>query len=1776
MNNLTKEIETEILQVYKAGWDHYYRGDLDAYADILSDDYHVVGSSEGENFDSKKEWLDYCRATIDQFAGIIKQENRQFQILPAGDFVMVVERSDAYVKIEDEWRFYSKARITTLLSNEKGCWKFYHQHGSFPDSRAGEGEVIATQQIREENKLLKDAVKRRTIELEFKNRELAIEASLEKLRAVALAMRIPDDLLNVCKVLFKELIELGISQLRNAIIQSYVDEKRFFTDYDYSDFSGGVVSQIPYKGNKTIESFIQRMRESKEELLEIVIEGKELEEWKHFRIANNEDPDSRLDNISALYYYNYSVGAASMGISTFSMITREQLELLKRFRNVFDLAYSRYVDISNAEAQAREVEIELALERIRARTMAMQQSIELPESALLLFQQIQSLGMPAWSAGYCIWDEDKQAITLSMSSEGVLQKPFRLPLNVDPSLIHIREAHERGEMFHVEAVGGDELAAHYQYMRTLPVVGEVLDSIVNAGHQLPTFQIFHCVFFSKGFLLFITYEPVPEAHGIFKRFGNVFEQTYTRFIDLQKAEAQAREAQIELALERVRARTMAMQRSDELGDASTLLDQQVRSLGIETWGCAFNIYNENDSSEWFSSGDSKEFKPYKVPRENIFLTYYEIGRQGAEFHIEEFSGKKCERHYEYLCTIPIMGEGLRKAREAGIPFPVRQIDHVVYFRYGYLLFITLDHVPEAHDIFKRFVKVFEQTYTRFLDLQKAEAQVREATVEAALERIRTRAMVMRTSKDLQQVADTMHLQLSGLGNSELESTLIHLYPDDSDKFDAWYTYKSNHTGKTVKGNASVSKDGSEFSRKVLQLYNSGASTYVIESRGSMLEEWYRQLEVLAPATIDYTEEGELIIPPVLYYNFSRFSGGALLIITECPASREARDLQRRAAKVFDLAFKRFEDLQKAEQQAREAQIEAALERVRSIAMSMMKSEDLPQICQSVFTQLLQLGFNDLRSSQIYLRNDAEEKFINYDYSNELGATRNEIKYNSHPNSRRAFDTANTAGELIVTEIKKEELESWQAYLVNSIGQQPEKALAEADELNYYLYSFGTGVFGISMFRKINEDELQILKRFRNVFSLSYQRYADIAQAEMQAREAKIELSLERVRAKAMAMHNSRDLADTIGVFYTELKLFSITPIRCGVGLLDGEEKIGELYTWNTTEKGESLELLGKLRLEGHPVLEGVYNGWLAQKEFFPVLRGNEIKSYYSVIRPQISFPDYADDVVQYGNFFFFKEGGVYAWTRYEMKEDELQIYRRFTTVLSLTYKRYKDLQQAEANAREAQIEAALEKVRSRTLAMQKSEELAETAAVLFQQLIGLGIEPNRLYISTIKDDIGTSEFWITDEDGSKVSTAYTTNLNDNPTFRKMYEGWKKQLKSLVIDMHGEELEDYFNHLTGLGVPFKGGLFQKRRVQDIAYFSNGFIGIASKEEQPLESLQLLERFAYVFNLTYTRFNDLKIAEAHAQQAELDLIEIKEARKKAEEALTELQLTQGQLIQKEKMASLGELTAGIAHEIQNPLNFVNNFSEVSSELIGEIEDAVLQASACLPDTQGGSNRAEENNPLIVELLSEIKQNLSKINHHGKRADAIVKGMLQHSRQSGGEKVETSLNAFCDEWVRLAYHGFRAKDHLFNVDIQTDFDDNIHRVKIIPQDMGRVILNLLNNAFYAVREKEKQNTEYGMQDKGTGRISADRNYQPGVFVSTKQAGRNVLITVKDNGKGIPKTIVDKIFQPFFTTKPPGQGTGLGLSLSYDIITKGHGGELKVETKENESTSFIIRLPA
>ena len=694
--------------------------------------------------------------------------------------------------------------------------------------------------------------------------------------------------------------------------------------------------------------------------------------------------------------------------------------------------------------------------------------------------------------------------------------------------------------------------------------------------------------------------------------------------------------------------------------------------------------------------------------------------------------------------------------------------------------------------------------------------------------------------------------------------------------------------------------------------------------------------------------------------------------------------------------------------------------------------------------------------------------------------------------------------------------------------------------------------------KVPCPEEQIFRRFAQVFDLTYTRFLDLQKAEVQAREAQIEAGLERVRSRTLAMQKSDELAETSAVLFKQLIGLGIEPNRLYIGIIKDES--GDIEAWATDEDGTQVEKQFTLSSKRNDSVKKMFDGWVEQKKSITIdMQGKELSTYlhYLLNELNVPFKQGLHQKRRVQNISFFSQGFIGIASPEPQPDETARLIERFAAVFNLTYTRFNDLQQAEAQTHEAKIETALERVRGRALAMQQPEELKEVAQVLRHEMGLLGVEELETCSIYINDEHAEkAECWyalkdLRAEEKKLVSDHFALDLNDTWVGREMLEFYNSPQKQISIVMTGTNRKEWINYCEELSVPFRGyyGDIIPDRTYHLYKFSHGAIGAAAAGDISEESWGLLKRAASVFSLAYSRFKDLT-------QARMDLQRLKEEKSRAETALTELKSTQTQLIQSEKMASLGELTAGIAHEIQNPLNFVNNFSEVNKELIGEMKDEIEKG-----------NIAE-----VKTIAADIEANEEKINHHGKRADAIVKGMLQHSRASSGVKEPTDINVLCDEYLRLSYHGLRAKDKSFNAIMKTDFDITIEKINVVPQDIGRVILNLINNAFYAVSEKKKQQSP----EPPKGGVM----YEPTVTLATTSiqpplGGRSIQIKVSDNGGGIPPKVLDKIFQPFFTTKPTGQGTGLGLSLSYDIITKGHGGELKVETKEGEGSEFIIQLP-
>jgi two-component system, NtrC family, sensor kinase len=496
---------------------------------------------------------------------------------------------------------------------------------------------------------------------------------------------------------------------------------------------------------------------------------------------------------------------------------------------------------------------------------------------------------------------------------------------------------------------------------------------------------------------------------------------------------------------------------------------------------------------------------------------------------------------------------------------------------------------------------------------------------------------------------------------------------------------------------------------------------------------------------------------------------------------------------------------------------------------------------------------------------------------------------------------------------------------------------------------------------------------------------------------------------------------------------------------------------------------------------------------------------------------------------------------------------------------------------------------------------SDSAIVYLKKSLAIGLQNNlpnyvtssTYYLGTIYAELGQTNLAL---DYYRKSIAYSNQFNTNYTISRTYQGLARlysklgQLDSTIFyckqALKQKESNVYYFPTVADASTLLAEVYEKKNnpVEALKYYKMATAARDSLFAQ--ETARQIEKLAYEEKEREARTQ--RRIEAHQQefQSKIKIYalsgilvgvlvfvfflyrnnqqkhkanallhrqkdEIHREREKTEKAFAELKSTQAQLIQSEKLASLGELTAGIAHEIQNPLNFVNNFSELSVELAKELKVERLKV------------KEERDEELENELVDDLIQNQEKINHHGKRASSIVKGMLEHSRASTGVKELTDINKLADEYLRLSYHGLRAKDNSFNSDFKTDFGGNLPKAEVIPQDMGRVLLNLINNAFYAVSQRR------------AAMLAAQTQYTPSVIVSTQQLGNQIIIKVKDNGTGMSDDIKSKIFQPFFTTKPTGQGTGLGLSLAYDIVTKGHGGTLEVESVEGEGTTFTVKLP-
>ena len=637
------------------------------------------------------------------------------------------------------------------------------------------------------------------------------------------------------------------------------------------------------------------------------------------------------------------------------------------------------------------------------------------------------------------------------------------------------------------------------------------------------------------------------------------------------------------------------------------------------------------------------------------------------------------------------------------------------------------------------------------------------------------------------------------------------------------------------------------------------------------------------------------------------------------------------------------------------------------------------------------------------------------------------------------------------------------------------------------------------------------------------------------RKLEVEASLDKVRRRSLTMRKSDELSEASASLFHELNQLGIKAIRTGVGIFDEANNAMELWTTSVTDK-EVLKKLDYFSLYIHPVYENLIPARKQQKPYeVTKLKGKHVKHYYESMTTVLTLgqpSDYNEE--EYFYSFFFEQGTLNVVTPQPLPEEDCSVMTLFANAFGLIYTRFLDLQKAEEQTREALGKTALDRVRAEIASMRTVGDLERITPLMWRELITFEVPFSRCGIFIIKEEEQLVHAYLSTPEGKSLA-ALDLGFNDDETTAKMIDNWRNK----TVYKEQWDPEQFTGWMKSIYAPgYQTLRFQSsvKGMLNILFnlhfipFSQGMLYIGGYDMLVDSEIDLVRSLAETFSEAYARYEDFK--------------QLEDAKNKIEATLSELRATQSQLIQAEKMASLGELTAGIAHEIQNPLNFVNNFSEVNKELVDELKTEL----------------AIGNMQMANEIADDIKDNSEKINHHGKRADAIVKSMLQHSRSSSGTKEPIDINALADEYVRLAYHGMRAKDKSFSIITKTNFDPTIRTINVIAQDIGRVVLNLVNNAFYAVGEKKKQ---------------AGESYEPIVSITTKNDNGKVEIKVADNGNGVPQKVLDKIFHPFFTTKPTGVGTGLGLSLSYDIV-KAHGGDLKVETNEGVGSEFIVILPA
>ncbi|NER09706.1 His Kinase A (phospho-acceptor) domain-containing protein [Muriicola jejuensis] len=1776
---------------------------------------------------------------------------------------------------------------------------------------------------------------------EAQAREAQIEAALERVRARTMAMHNTEDIAATVTTFFNELMGLHPdSSIRCGIgILSQSEHMELWTASVKDDSETVLHSGTLDMSLHPLLEGVKKTWERKAKTFSYELIGTEVK--KYFNILNRA-PDYPvhfdLDALPKSVYHNSFVFKdGTLFVFTEAPLKDEIRSVVVRFAAVFGQTYTRYLDLQKAEAQARESQIQLALERVRARSLAMQSSDELHEVLGVLFRQFDDLGIQPVNVFLSLFDREKRTLTYRASGKSGKRIPGKQVVEVD-SMEALRALYDKWLTDNSDAV---EMIFYPREVlpQLFGIFSETFSSMPKADRMGPED-------FPEGGYSIAGYTPfgylgydhqrkaTEEEQQILSRFCTEFTRVYQRFLDLQKVEAQAREARIEAALEKVRSQSLAMHTTGEMQEVANAIYEQLHALGLdmEAVGMSGAIEAREDYDVWV--GGVPFGKALRIPyneQTKIQRDYNKAIKDRPELFARTYTGKVKEEYINHLLTHGSFPAALKKKMKTSKAFSTS----IAFARNSSIQILRYTNQPyseEDNEILKRFSRVFEQAYIRFRDLERAEAQAREAQIEASLERVRARAMGMQKSEELSDVLAVLFQQFDVLGIRPI-NVWLSLYNAE----DRTFTYRATGTsGKRIHKHQVIDLDAMDIWKESVEQWEKGTAEAVIVTHYP--PEILPQLMEVFAETFSAMPEEERIKAEDLpqggynvqgYCKFGFIGFNHIRVPTE-----EEKEILKKFATEFERLYQRFIDIEKAEVQAREAQIESALERVRSRSLAMQKPDELQEVVAVVAEELKKLGVVlDVGGVVLCTYFDDSKDVIHWTASEDPKhpSVPFFLPYFEDTLFDEAWESKLRGDTYFAKDFSFEVKNAWfkKAFEISDYRNLPDEYKKQLLDSKSHGLAFAWAKNSAIMVPSLegnlpSEAEKEILLRFARVFEQAYIRFMDLQKSEEQAREAKIEMALEKVRARTMAMHKSEELGEVAAVLFEQISALTYAPERFNIAIGNREEAFFDI--WVTDQKGHEVSKRFMFQVDKSPVVKEVFNAWGKERFIVQDLHGKKLQEWVRYMEEEIGLPfDKARlSEHRYINSVFFSHGCIGITTNEPPETETLELIERFAKVFQQTYVRFLDLQKAEAQAREAQIEVALERVRSRAMAMHQSDELTEELGVLFDQFDFLGINPVLTHLTLMDEENETFTLRISRGGNERTIAEQRIDINAVESWKQSFENWKRS------DLHAVDCIDYSPEI----LPYVWELMdevmsalpedQKIRPSDFpdglyttqGHCKYGYIGINQTRKATQEEKEIVIRFAKEFGRLYQRFLDLQQAEERARealkQASLDRVrgqiasmrstedleritpliwneltalgvpfircgvfivdessrtvqaflsapdgrslgamkipfdadkdtaatvahwkkgevyrthwdkgqflafmatmmdlgqvrdnreyqgaeqppdslflhflpftqgmlyvgntvsldqeqmeavgsladafaiayaryedfaKLEKTKKQVEKTLNELRATQNQLVQSEKMASLGELTAGIAHEIQNPLNFVNNFSEVSVELMEEMEEEMNKGDL------------EE----VKAIMEDIKQNLDKIHHHGKRADGIVKGMLQHSRASSGEKELTDLNILADEYLRLAYHGLRAKDKSFNATLETQFDESLGKIRVVPQEIGRVILNLITNAFHVVKEKKEK---------------AGEGFMPTVTVTTRKNVKGVEIAVKDNGNGIPEAIRDKIFQPFFTTKPTGQGTGLGLSMSYDIVTKGHGGSLEVDTTQGVGTVFTICLP-